>query len=161
MRRGIKKTLRIIGVALLLIAILMAFIPLLDEQSQYCIYCGREELNVRILGVPVPLSGAEKNIYQDSINIPDHNHKMIDHYSSRIWAFKGQQSSDEFGWTGRRFRDALIDGIQRTPELEDEIISAYLSLNLDDEEQAKAFLAKYEEKKPNKAEMATPRKPSD
>lgn len=143
MRRRTKIILKVTGAVLLLLVIAATFLPLFESHFQYCFYCGRETLSARVLGVPVPLSGTGKSLYCDSIVMPSHTHRMIECNGGRMWAFRGQQFWDEFGWTGRPYRDALLAGIDRTPELRNQIVAAYLMVNPDDREGARKFLDAY------------------
>jgi hypothetical protein len=75
---------------------------------------------------------------------------MIECNGSQTWAFKGQEFWDEFGWTGRPFRDALLEAVARSPEHEKTIVGAYLMVDPNDRAGAQRFLDAYGKKKPNK-----------
>jgi len=147
MSRRNKMTLKVTGAVLLLLVIAVTFVPLRETHYKYCFYCGRESLSARILGIPVTRYGTKKGFYRDHILIPDHSHRMIECNGSEIWAFRGQQFWDEFGWTGRLYRDALVEGIDGTPELEKEIVVAYLRVDPEDREGAQGFLNTYGKKR--------------
>ena len=133
-------------VALLSLAMLLAVVPLWEGRSEYCLYCGREAVVIRCVGVPIRKGGETRNAYNDGVVIPPHEHRMIVSNRSRLWAYRGQEFLDEFGWTGRGYREALVSGITAHPERKGEIIAEFLKIDPAGEA-GKEFIKSYAAKK--------------
>lgn len=121
-------------VTLLILAIGLSFAyPFFESHSGYCFYCGRESTAFRLLGLPVWRSGADGNLYADTVKTPPHRHSMIEICGYRLWLFRSNETWDEFGGTGAPIRAALVEGLATHPELQAEIFREFLSLDPEDQ----------------------------
>lgn len=120
----------VVAIAVLMsLAALLAVVPLWEARSEYCLYCGRTAVAFRCLGVRVRVNSEARGTYTDGVAIPPHEHRMMVSNRSRLWAYRGKEHLDEFGWTGRRYRQVLVTGIAAHPERKEEIIADYLKID--------------------------------
>ena len=128
-RQGFQPKVVVAIAVLLSLAALVAVVPLWEARAEYCLYCGKDTVVIRCLGVPFRKGGEARSPYNDGVILPPHEHRMIVLNRARLWAYRGKEHLDEFGWTGRRYRQVLVTGIAAHPERKEEIIADYLKID--------------------------------
>ncbi|MES2570070.1 MAG: hypothetical protein V4710_08445 [Verrucomicrobiota bacterium] len=128
--------------------------PLAEIHQSHCLYCGYESALVRVLGLPVWRKGRE--VPEERVLIPEHRHGMVALCGSQWWAFRWNETWDNFGWTVESCREALIAGIRASPERKTHIMTEFLALDPDDSAAVQRFIKAYKPAKQTAPSPAVP-----